>query len=45
MLIDIAVFSGFAICISALLVKVYEWRRDVLYGPYVRRDDAKWRRS
>jgi hypothetical protein len=45
MLIEIAVFSGLAICVSVILVKVYEWHQDVRYGPYVRRDDAKRRRS
>ena len=43
MLIEIAVFSGLAICVSAILVKIYEWRQDVRYGPYVHRDDAKRR--
>lgn len=27
-------------CLSAVTaVKVYEWRQDVLYGPYLKRDD------
>jgi hypothetical protein len=43
MLIEIAVFSGLAICVSAILVKIYEWRQDVRYGPYVHRDDANQR--
>jgi hypothetical protein len=43
MLIEIAVFSGLAICVSVILVRVYEWRHDVRYGPYVHRDDAKRR--
>jgi hypothetical protein len=24
---------------TGFIVKVYEWRQDVLYGPYLRRDD------
>jgi hypothetical protein len=43
MLIEIAVFSGLAICVSAILVKVYEWRQYVVYGPYARRNDAERR--
>jgi hypothetical protein len=28
-------FLVFVVAIAAALVKVYEWRQDVLYGPYV----------
>jgi hypothetical protein len=37
------VFGLFAVCIIAvglLVAKVYEWRQDVLYGPYLPRDPS-----
>jgi hypothetical protein len=40
MFIEITVFVAFVVAISAAVVKVYEWRQDVLYGPYIgRRSD------
>jgi hypothetical protein len=27
--------------VMGLIVKAYEWRQDVLYGPYLRRDDQR----
>ena len=27
--------------VMGLIVKTYEWRQDVLYGPYLRRDDQR----
>lgn len=38
MVIYLAVFSALAICAGLLVAKMYEWRQDVLYGPYVGRD-------
>lgn len=26
-----------------LVVRVYEWRQDVLYGPYIDRDHPHWK--
>jgi hypothetical protein len=34
----VAVFSALAICAGTLVVKMYEWRQDVLYGPYIHRE-------
>jgi hypothetical protein len=40
MFIEITVFVAFVVAISAAVVKIYEWRQDVLYGPYIgRRSD------
>jgi hypothetical protein len=33
-----AVFCALAICVGGLLVKIYEWRQDVLYGSCISRD-------
>ena len=38
MLTYLAVFSVFSICGGLLIAKVYEWRQDVLYGPYIGRE-------
>lgn len=37
-MIYLAVFSAVAICVGTLVVSLYEWRQDVLYGPYICRD-------
>jgi len=34
----IALFAIVAV-IGIGIVKIYEWRQDVLYGPYLRRED------
>ena len=39
MVIETILFLAFVIAISAAIVKVYEWRQDVLYGPYLKRSD------
>ena len=33
----IIVLLAFVVAIGAIIVKVYEWRQDVLYGPYIAR--------
>jgi hypothetical protein len=33
-----AVFCALAICVGELLVKIYEWRQDFLYGLCISRD-------
>ena len=38
MLTYFAVFSAFSICAGWLVVGFYEWRQDLLYGPYVGQD-------
>jgi len=37
MVIETIVFLVFVVAIGVVVVKVYEWRQDVLYGPYVGR--------
>jgi hypothetical protein len=40
MVIEAILFLAFVIlvgAIGAIIVKVYEWRQDVLYGPYIGR--------
>jgi hypothetical protein len=34
-------FLVFVVAIGAALVKVFEWRQDVLYGRYVRRSSEQ----
>ena len=42
MLLEFALFSVLCIFVGALLVKVYEWRQDIWYGPYMgQRPDRK----
>ena len=35
MIIDMIVFLTFAVAMGTIIVKAYEWRQDVLYGPYI----------
>jgi len=37
MVIEAILFLAFVILVGAIVVKVYEWRQDVLYGPYIGR--------
>jgi hypothetical protein len=40
MIIEVALFLSFvAIIAGAIVVKAYEWRQDVLYGPYIKQND------
>jgi hypothetical protein len=39
MVIELAVLFAVVAVMGATIVKVYEWRQDVLYGPYLRRFD------
>jgi hypothetical protein len=39
MVIELAVLFAVVAVMGASMVKVYEWRQDVLYGPYLRRFD------
>jgi len=41
MIIEVALFVSFVAIAGAILVKAYEWRQDVLYGPYIRQNDWK----
>ena len=36
-----ALFLLFGAIAGAFVVKAYEWRQDVLYGPYIRQNDWK----
>jgi hypothetical protein len=39
MIIEAALLFSFVAIVGAIIVKAYEWRQDVLYGPYIRRND------
>jgi hypothetical protein len=39
MIIEAALFLSFVTVAGAIIVKAYEWRQDVLYGPYIRQND------
>jgi hypothetical protein len=41
MIIKAALFLSFVAVARAIIVKAYEWRQDVLYGPYIRQNDRK----
>lgn len=43
MLIEVALFFAFVAIVGTLIVKLYEWRQDVLYGPYIRQNDHQLR--
>jgi hypothetical protein len=38
MIIELALLVAVVAAMGATIVKVYEWRQDVLYGPYLGRD-------
>ena len=35
MIIEMILFLAFVVAVGAIIVKAYEWRQDVLYGPYI----------
>jgi hypothetical protein len=39
MIIETVLFVALVVAAGATIVKVYEWRHDVLYGPYMNRAD------
>ena len=41
MVIELVLLFAFAVAIEVAVVKVIEWRMDVLYGPYLVRDRAE----
>jgi hypothetical protein len=45
MVIETIVFLVLVVAIGAVVVKVYEWRQDVLYGPYVGRRSERNRHT
>jgi hypothetical protein len=44
MLIELALFVAVVAAIGATIVKIYEWRQDVLYGPYVAKERSEQKR-
>jgi hypothetical protein len=46
MVIELVLLFAFAVSVGVAVVRVIEWRMDVLYGPYLgERVDLKRRRS
>jgi hypothetical protein len=45
MVIELAIFVAVVAVMGATIVKVYEWRQDVLYGPYLARDRREQERA
>ena len=39
MVIETLLFIAFVVIVGAAVVKAYEWRHDVLYGPYIKVGD------
>ena len=39
MVIETILFTAFVVIVGAAVVKAYEWRHDVLYGPYIKAGD------
>jgi hypothetical protein len=38
MIVYFSIFAALAICVGWAVARIYEWRQDVLYGPYFGRD-------
>jgi hypothetical protein len=41
MIIEAFLFLVFTTALGTAIVKLYEWRQDVLYGPYIRPVDRR----
>jgi len=41
MVIETLLFITLVVVVGAAVVKAYEWRHDVLYGPYIKADRLK----
>ena len=41
MIIETILFLVFVTAVGTAIVKVFEWRQDVLYGPYIRPTDRR----
>jgi hypothetical protein len=41
MFIETILFLAFAVTVGAAIVKIYEWRQGVLYGPYLAKQRSK----
>jgi hypothetical protein len=44
MLTELALFVAIVAAMGATVVKIYEWRQDVLYGPYLARERVEQKR-
>ena len=44
MVIETILFLAFVTAVGVAIVKIYEWRQDVLYGPYLARQRSENRR-
>jgi hypothetical protein len=44
MVIELVLLFAFAVAIGVAVVKVIEWRMDVLYGPYLGRGQVEQKR-
>jgi len=44
MVIETILFLAFVTAVGIAIVKIYEWRQDVLYGPYLARQRSENRR-
>ena len=42
-MIETIIFLALVVAVGAIVVKAFEWRQDVLYGPYIGRDDRQHR--
>jgi hypothetical protein len=40
-MIEAIIFLAFVVGIGAIVVQAFEWRHDVLYGPYIGRGDSQ----
>jgi hypothetical protein len=43
MIIEIILLLAFVVAVGAVIVKAYEWRQDVLYGPYTHENETEFR--
>lgn len=44
MIIELTVLVATVAAMGAAIVKIYEWRQDVLYGPYLARERVEQNR-
>ena len=44
MVIEGILFLAFVFAMGVIVVKLYEWRQDVLYGPYVAKERSEQKR-
>jgi hypothetical protein len=44
-MIALAFFSAICCAATFFIIKLYQWRQDVLHGPYIITDDRRHRRK